>query len=328
LKAKPRRLLAGFLFFFIGSLLNSCATSSHNLVNPELPRRIFLSDVPFFSQQAYQCGPAALATVLVYREVDITPELLVSRIYLPGRKGTLAPEMVAEVRRHDLLPYRLAQNANSLTDLVSEVAAGNPVLVMQNLGLSWYPQWHYAVVIGYDLDKQYLILRSGVEAERKVTLRNFENTWRRANHWALVIPARDQLPVTATFPILLKAAEDLAATGHRVAAHHIHEQANRKWPQEPLVWFALGNSFYQQQRAAAAESAYRNGLAIQQNMPQLWNNLAYALSAQGCHAQALEAAHCALIRAPENENSKLTLQEMKNGLLSSIKNLHCQKINC
>lgn len=328
MKTKNRLLLAVFLFLLISSLLNSCATSPYNLADTGLPHRALLAEVPFFPQQAYQCGPAALATMLVYRQVDITPELLVNRIYLPGRKGTLAPEIVAEVRRHNLLPYPLVLGANSLADLLSEVAAGNPVLVMQNLGFSWYPQWHYAVVIGYDLDEQYLILRSGMEAERKTTLRNFENTWRRASHWALVIPARDQLPVTATVPVLLKVAEDLVATGHTGAAHQIYERASLKWPKEPWVWFALGNSFYEQSQPAAAESAYRQGLAIQQNIPELWNNLAYALLAQGCHSQALEAAHCAVARAPEDKNSRLTLQEIESHHPAGIKSTHCDKVSC
>jgi hypothetical protein len=31
-----------------------------------------------------------------------------------------------------------------------EVAAGNLVLVFQNLVISFYPVWHYAVVIGFN----------------------------------------------------------------------------------------------------------------------------------------------------------------------------------
>ena len=37
--------------------------------------------------------------------------------------------------------------------VLPEIAAGNPVLVLQNAGWSWLPVWHYAVVIGYDLPK-------------------------------------------------------------------------------------------------------------------------------------------------------------------------------
>lgn len=325
MKAKTRRLPAVFLWGLFAGILSGCTAFNHSATYPALPDRVLLAEVPFFPQQEYQCGPAALATILVYRQVDITPELLVSRIYLPGRHGTLAPEIVAEVRRHDLLPYPLEPD---LEYLLTEIAAGNPVLVMQNLGLSWYPQWHYAVVIGYDLDGQYLVLRSGVEAERKITLRNFESTWRRANHWALVIPLRGRLPATANILSWLEGAQDLAATGHMTGAHEAYKLASVGWPDDPLAWFVLGNSFYQQQQLTEAEAAYRKGLAIRQDAPETLNNLAYTLLALGCQPQALQAAHCALVYAPDNKNVNLTLREMENHQPSKTNGLHCKKVSC
>jgi hypothetical protein len=32
---------------------------------------------------------------------------------------------------------------------VDQLEAGRPVLVLQNLALKLWPQWHYAVVVGY-----------------------------------------------------------------------------------------------------------------------------------------------------------------------------------
>ena len=48
-----------------------------------------LDSVPFFPQQRYQCGPAALATVLVDAGVDTDADALVPEVYLPGREGSL-----------------------------------------------------------------------------------------------------------------------------------------------------------------------------------------------------------------------------------------------
>ncbi len=115
-----------------------------------------LSATPFFPQSDYQCGPAALATVLTASGVTTTPEALVPKVYLPGRQGSLQPELVAAARQYDRLAYVLEP---ALAQVVAEVAAGRPVLVMQNLGLASYPVWHFAVVVGYDREAEQLVLR-------------------------------------------------------------------------------------------------------------------------------------------------------------------------
>jgi len=39
-----------------------------------------------------------------------------------------------------------------LEDVLREVAAGTPVIVLENYGFRIWPVWHYSVVVGYDLD--------------------------------------------------------------------------------------------------------------------------------------------------------------------------------
>src|SRR5690554_6884700 len=125
-------------------LLSACAGRSP-MVMPEatelahLPDRILLQDVPFHAQDAYQCGPASLAMVLNHRGIAASPDELKDRVYLPERKGTLQVEMISAARERDLLVYPLDKELHSI---LTELAAGNPVLVMQNLAFNWYPQWH------------------------------------------------------------------------------------------------------------------------------------------------------------------------------------------
>jgi hypothetical protein len=97
--------------------------------------------------------------ILNHRGLPDTPEQLVDRVYIPERKGTLQVEMVSASRERDLLVYPVARD---LKAVMTELDAGNPVLVMQNLAFNWYPQWHYAVVVGYDLDKREMIVHSGL----------------------------------------------------------------------------------------------------------------------------------------------------------------------
>src|SRR5690606_31071454 len=123
--------------------LSACATRPSELAAPanaHLPERVELAHVPFFPQEDYQCGPAALATVLSASGVDVTADALTRQVYLPGRRGSLQTELVAATRRHGRLPYRLE---GGLPALLAQVDAGHPVVVLQNLGFKRWPRWHY-----------------------------------------------------------------------------------------------------------------------------------------------------------------------------------------
>ena len=141
----------------LAALLVLAGCTSLGPAPPEDPRRE-LTDVPFFPQTAYQCGPAALATVLGATGIDTTPEALAPLVYIPGRKGSLQVEMLAAARRHGRVAVVLAPE---FADLRTELDAGRPVLVLQNLGALGIRRWHFAVVVGYDAERDALILRSG-----------------------------------------------------------------------------------------------------------------------------------------------------------------------
>ena len=106
---KSARVIAGVFFSACVLLLSGCAalwpqTAELREALPQgLPERVELKEVPFFPQTEYQCGPAALATALAAAGVKVTPEDLVSQVYLPERKGSLQIEMLAAARRHGLV---------------------------------------------------------------------------------------------------------------------------------------------------------------------------------------------------------------------------------
>ena len=148
-------------------LLTGCATPPQVLdlrrSAGDLPARVELAEVPFFPQEEYYCGPAALAMVLDWSGLTVTQEDLAPQVYTPGREGTLQTDILAAARRYG----RIAVPVTDLRSLLTELAAGNPVLIFQNLGLSALPQWHYAVATGYELESGTLVLHSGQE-ERHV----------------------------------------------------------------------------------------------------------------------------------------------------------------
>lgn len=273
-----------------------------------LPARVELADTPFFPQERYQCGPAALATVLNSRGATVTPEELVPQVYLPARKGSLQAEIVAAVRRQGLLALPVEP---ALDALLAEIAAGHPVLVLQNLGLDWLPRWHYAVAIGYDLARQELVLRSGTEPRRITPFGVFLNTWDRSTRWGLIVLTPGALPAQAAAVSYLEAASALETLGKMKEARAAYRAATERWPGNALAWLGLGNTEYALGHAVEAERAFRGALRIQAGSAAAWNNLAYALAARHCIRPAREAARCAQRMAPENAAFTQTLKEMQ-----------------
>lgn len=290
----------------------------------DLPPAVELTQTPFIPQTEHQCGPAALATVLQLHEVDASPEDLIEYLYIPARKGSLQIEMAASARRFGMLPYPLAHR---FPDLLVEIAAGNPVLVLQNLGYDWWPQWHYAVVVGYDITNDELILRSGKTERWQTTFSTFEKTWSRADHWALVIVPAGTIPATADLSSYLRTAYAFEATGLDRYAMKSYRAATQRWDHQSSPWLALGNLAYQGGYADEAVSALQTAARLSPDEIIVWNNLAYALHKIGCTVQALASLQCAYRISPDNENIRDSEHEIKNGTLQSQAKI-CPEIIC
>jgi hypothetical protein len=267
-----------------------------------------LTDVPFFPQTAYQCGPAALATVLASAGAAITPDVLAPQVYLPDRRGSLQFELLAATRRHSFIPYVLAPR---LADVLNEVAAGTPVLVLQNLGLSWYPRWHYAVVVGFDLSTGEIILRSGGEARHIVSMRVFERTWKRGEYWAMVSMPPDRLPHTAKETSYVHAVVSLERLQHWHDVAVAYDTALSRWPDNLVARIGLGNSRYELGDVPGAEAAYRRATRDHPDAAVAFNNLAQVLADQGRLQEAEEAARQAVrLGGPMLERYEDTLDQI------------------
>ncbi len=272
-----------------------------------LPPQAEIAEVPFFPQEDYWCGPAALAMVLAWSGLPVTQEGIAAQVYTPGREGTLQTDILAGARRNG----RLAVEVRDLRGLLSELAAGNPVLVFQNLGLSALPQWHYAVAIGFEREPGNIILHSGLDERRKVALEVFERTWARGGHWALVVTAPDRLPATAGLEPVLGAALGIERAGRPAEAAKAYETIAARWPDSYPAWMGLGNSRYALEDFAAAEGAFRSAIEAKPAAPQAWNNHAYALAGQGRREDAIAAAERAVaLGGVEAEQYRATLREL------------------
>lgn len=290
--SSPARFVRNGVLTLLVILLSGCASlQSPRLSHDTYPDRIELTDVPFFPDEQYHCGPAALATVLQWGGVRTTPEQLAPQLYVPERRGTFQLELVANARRHGMIPYVLAPTFETL---LNEVKAGNPVIVLQNLGLSWYAKWHYAVVVGFDLKQDEMVLRSGMEQRHLVPLSTFERTWRRGGYWAMAVLPPTRLPSTADELSYVQAVAALERLNRWDDAAKAYGQALSRWPRSLSVQLGYGNSRYALGDLGAAEFAYRNSTRDHPGSGDAWNNLAHVLAEQGRWNEAERTARKAV----------------------------------
>ena len=294
-------------------LLGACAAPQTRalLQGPStgLPQSIELGQTPFFPQELHQCGPAALATALGAAGIAAEPERIVPQVYLPEREGSLQVELLASARRHGAVAYELNP---ALEDLLAELAAGNPVMVLQNLGLSWIPRWHYAVAVGYDLGQGEIVLRSGRERRQVMSLNTFEHTWARSGRWAMLALAPGRLPATVQEAAYVSAVVALERTGSTRAARNAYAAAVQRWPKNLMARMGLGNTAYALKDLDAAEAAFRQAVVDHPDSAAAYNNLAHVLAQRHHYAEALVAARRAVeLGGPQEAEARRTLAEIE-----------------
>jgi tetratricopeptide (TPR) repeat protein len=305
--------LCGILLpvFYFGFFLIGCAGLRQMQMPPlpdHLPSAYELEAVPFYPQQDYQCGPATLAMALSFSGLALQPEDLVDEVYTPSRKGSLQIAMIGATRRHGRLAYEIA----GLDSIFQEIAAGHPVIILQNLGLSWYTVWHYAVVVGYDAGEETVILRSGTNFRKLMPFGVFEKTWARSNHWGLLVLNPDEMPAMAVEDSYVKSVIGLEKARQFEAAIVGYRTALARWPQSIAARMGLGNSYYAIADLTNSEHAFRDAVRLHPQAGAAYNNLAQVLLEQGREHEALAAARKAVsIGGPLKKSYAETLREIE-----------------
>jgi tetratricopeptide (TPR) repeat protein len=277
----PGRLLPALLI-----LLGGCAgISTERATLPDDIKSVEIEEVPFYPQDRFQCGPAALTTVLTYSGIAADIDDVVDKVYLPGREGTIQAELLGATRSAGRIPLLIDGSLNALH---AELHAGRPVLVLQNLGVSWIPSWHYAVIVGLDTENETVILRSGVDSRRVTPMRLFMRTWQRSDFWGFVALRPGELPEGADRITYLKALTAFENVNPGDPDNLLAwDVAYRRWNSDPTILFGYANALDELHQSSLAEAIYRETIALGGHTVAARNNLALLLARTGRHEEAL-----------------------------------------
>jgi hypothetical protein len=280
-------------------LINLFGCSPHSIsfkeINAIAPKRVELLDVPFVPSDENECGPASLKMLLSCHGEEIEMDTLRSMLMTPEKGGTLQVDMMAGVRRFGYVPYLLDPFISSI---LMEVASENPVVVFQNRGLRWFPLWHYAVVVGYDVQKEEIYLRSGKDKKETLSFTSFNTFWERADRWAFVVPEKEGIPYTANETRFLEAVHALEKTGKLEDALKYYRNASRHWSSNTAFKMASANVLLQLGRTEESITVLEEVLEIDPDYVPALNNLALIYHTEG----HLEFACALATKAAKNDS--------------------------
>ena len=293
-----------------GSARSALLEKSHGLA-------VELTDTPFYSQTTDQCGPAALATVLRTTDLQVTPDDLAPSLYIPHRQGSLQIEVMAATRGFGRMPYVVDPDVVSL---LAELQSGRPVLVLQNLGTSFLPAWHFAVVVGYLPEQNRFVLRSGGVRRHLMTVPKFLRSWRRADSWGIVVLMPGELPSNPDMETFVRAVADLEAVGQIEAAVAGYRTATEQWPSNTMAWLGLGNAYSELEQLEMAQTAYSEVLKIEPDNLVALNNLALVLADRGYVEDAIRSIETALSRARPGDPLHGVIAQTRSEILDDQRN--------
>jgi len=292
------------------ALVSGCASDIRNMLSDleQQPGDVELIQTPFYPQVTDQCGPSALAAILNSSGVAVTPEALKSRIYIPGRQGSLQIELLAATRGYGRIPYLINTN---VTALLGEVRSGRPVLVLQNLGSKHAPTWHYAVVVGYLANDRRFVLRSGDQERHLMSASRFIRTWQRAGYWGVLALQPGEMPASPDADRYVRSVAAVEAIGQLESAVAGYQSATERWPAHSLAWLGMGNAYYAQGNLDLAESAYKRLLSVDSDHLIALNNLSQVQIDRGCLEDASATLDAALSAVEPDTTIYRAIQETR-----------------
>ena len=143
-------------------------------------------EVPFFPQKSqYECGVAAVLSILKWNTIPATYEEVKKQIYSESAKGTF-PISIELFLRNSKIDYTVVQgNLEKIQELIKKdipsIALLKRKIVFQTIN-------HFYVVTGMQDD--WIIVHDGSKPFQKMKKSNFLSHWSKSNYWLLFIENR------------------------------------------------------------------------------------------------------------------------------------------
>jgi ABC-type bacteriocin/lantibiotic exporter with double-glycine peptidase domain len=180
--------LAGAALLLGGALLVSggCAAGRTAAI-PALPAAAgetrIIEGVPFLPQEEETCGPSSLAMLLRFHGKEAATRELVEETRTAGLRGTLITDLAAAARRRGV---EAGVADLDLPGLRRRILAGEPVILLVDLGTWVWSRPHY--LVAYGVTAEGVVAHSGRSEATVIPYDSLESQWAKMGHLAIVVP--------------------------------------------------------------------------------------------------------------------------------------------
>jgi len=141
-----------------------------------------IAGVPFLPQEEDTCGPSSIAMVLGFLGSDVTTQEIVRETRTEGLKGTLITDLTDAARRRGFA----AEIADlDLPRLRERISAGDPVILLVDLGIRTWSRPHYLVAYGWT--PQGVVVHSGRERGKVIPFSTLDAQWAKMGRLAIIV---------------------------------------------------------------------------------------------------------------------------------------------
>jgi len=283
--------------------LAGCATSFTSRVNPpsnfESRESFYLEKAPSVDQKSYQCGPAALESVIRYWGGNADADSIGKAIYGPKTRGVLNFTLAQYLKTAGF--WTEVHEEQTEQDLKRWLRKGIPPIVMLDTGTLWVRTYHFVVLKGFDDRLNIFYANTGVLETQSIDYAEFGRRWKKAGRWSLITAPPEKVDWELDEAQSIDIALMFEKSGNRAEAERRLESALVKNPESVTAKFNLANIYSQSNRPEQAKIIYQELLHNNPARPELSNNLAWVYYQEGRCEEAIKIIEAAFKSgAPRN----------------------------
>jgi len=170
------------LMILAAAFIVGCASNAGIPPSPEAGP--FIEGVPFYPQDEYMCGPAALASVMGFYGEPGSMDSVASEVYAARLKGTLPMDLLIYAKEKG---FEAKFFRGSMDALKESLVRKEPLILFLNLGYEFYPVGHYVVAVGMDEASKVVYAHSGMKKHERFTMKELERSWSKTGYSTLLV---------------------------------------------------------------------------------------------------------------------------------------------
>ena len=177
----------GAVLIWAGAFFLSWGCASSRPAGVAFTETRIIPGVAFLPQQDETCGPTSLSMLLRFHGKDASVQELQEETRTQGLRGSLITDLAQAARRRGVA----AEVASlDIHELKLRVVAGEPVILLVDLGMLFWSRPHFLIV--YGATPEGVMAHSGRTEGAVISYGALEKQWAKMGRLAIVAPVKER----------------------------------------------------------------------------------------------------------------------------------------